>query len=223
MPGAALYFEMCHSTWNGPKLREGYDVFPFRRTTQEQYATAAHLAYARGADGVSLFNFAYYREHGARERGPFHEPPFEVIKRLRDPAWLAQQPQHWFLAPGWRAPGSKPTPVPRRIEPGQVAKFVLDLAPPKDGWKRDCRLRAQTAEPITVSHFTATLNGTALSSTDDITEPFASPYRSLLGTPETLRAWRVPASLLLAGVNRLEIRLASGSAVDIAFIDLAAE
>ena len=35
--------------------------FRLNETTPEQYETTAHLAYACGADDVSLFNFAYYR------------------------------------------------------------------------------------------------------------------------------------------------------------------
>ncbi len=221
VPKAALYFEMCHSTWNGPKLREGYDVFPFRRTTQEQFQSTAHQAYARGADGMSLFNFAYYREHGGADRGPFHEPPFEVFKRLRDPSGLAQQPQHWFLAPGWRAPGTKPTPVPRKIALGQTAKFVLDLAPPMNGWKSGGRMRLQTSEPITDQRFIVSLNGKALSPTSDITEPYPDPYPSLLGTPQTLRAWLVPATFPHDGLNQLAVMLEAGSAAEIVFIDLA--
>ncbi len=106
--GAALYVELCHSIANGSKLTPGYDTFSFRRATKEQLQTTAHLAYARGADGVSLFNFAYYREHGGPGRGPFAEPPFEVLPSLGDPGWLARQPQHFFVAEGWNNPFVRP-------------------------------------------------------------------------------------------------------------------
>jgi hypothetical protein len=221
VPDATLHFEMCHSTWNGPKLTEGYDVFPFRRATPEQLQTAAHLAYARGADGISLFNFAYYREHGGAGRGPFGEPPFHVLKGLRDAKWLAQQPQHWFLAPGWRAPGTKPTQVPRKVESGKTAKFILDLTPPTNGWKNDGRLRIQTVEPIVSARFAATFNGALLRPTDDVSEPYPNPSPSLLGTAETLRAWRVPAALLRDGANRLDVKLETDAAAEITFLDLA--
>jgi hypothetical protein len=65
--GATLYFELCHTIWKGDKVQPGYDVFPFRRATREHLHTSAHLAYASGADGISLFNFAYYRQHGQGE------------------------------------------------------------------------------------------------------------------------------------------------------------
>jgi hypothetical protein len=39
-----------------------------------------------------------------------------------------KHPQHWFIAYGWRSPGAKPLPVPRKIEVGKPAKFNFDLA-----------------------------------------------------------------------------------------------
>lgn len=220
--GAALYFELCHSTWNGPKTGAGYDVFPFRRATPRQLQTAAHLAYARGADGVSLFNFAYYREHGGPGRGPFGEPPFEVLETLREPSKLAQQPQHWFIASGWRAPGAKPPPVPVGVASGKPVKFTFDFAPPAGGWNAEARLRIQGAGPLGDAHWRAWFNGTELTSSDDRGEPFANPFDALLGRPEELRAWRVPAQLLLDGRNRAEFTLESGEPATLVFIDLAA-
>ncbi len=220
--GAALYFELCHSTWNGPKLREGYDEAPFRRATREQLHTSAHLAYARGADGMSLFNFAYYREHGGAGRGPFAEPPFDALKGLRDAKWLATQPQHWFLAPSWRAPGMKPTQVPREVTADKPMKFTLNLAAPANGWKRAGRLRVQTENAIGSGHWQARLNGKLLSPSDDVTEPFPNPYPPMLGTVETLRAWQVPATLLRDGVNQIEIQLEAATANRINYLDLSA-
>jgi hypothetical protein len=221
VPQTALYVELCHSTWNGPKLAKGYDVFPFRRTTREQLATTAHLARARGADGMSLFNFAYYREHGGPGRGPFHEPPFDVLPHLAERVWLANQPQHWFLAPGWENPFAKPAVLPRRLESGAATEFNMELAPPAGGWKTEARLRVQTLDPMPGRRLTTKLNGTALTATPDLGEPFPNPDPPLLGTPETLTAWSVPSALLRDGANRVEVTLESGEAVNLAFLDLA--
>lgn len=221
IPQTSLYVEMCHSTWNGPKLAAGYDVFAFRRTTPEQYATTAHLAYARGADGVSLFNFAYYREHGGPGRGPFNEPPFEILKHLGDREWLANQPQHWFLAPGWENPFAKPAVLPRKLDAGQTTAFVLELAPPAGGWKKEGRLRVQTLDPMKGQRLALKLNGVELMPVADVTEPFPNPYPPLLGTPETLAAWQAPVSLLRDGANRVDVTLPAGEAMSLAFLDLA--
>ncbi|MBI5684220.1 MAG: hypothetical protein HZC54_04000 [Verrucomicrobia bacterium] len=222
VPQAAVYLEMCHSIWNGRKpVGKGYDTFPFRRATPEQFYTAAHLAYARGADGVSAFNFVYYREHGGPGRGPFTEPPFHVFKHLGDREWLARQPQHWFLAPGWGNPFVKPSVLPRKMMAGKAETFTLDLAPPTGGWKRDGRLRIQGEDPLGESRWTARLNGKDLAATDDLSEPYPNPYPPMLGKPEELRAWRVPASVLKDGPNQIELTMTAGKPVRVAFMDLA--
>jgi hypothetical protein len=221
VPGAAVYDELCHTTWTGPKLGPGGDTSAFRRTTAEQYQTSAHLAYAGGGDGVSLFNFAYYREHGGAGRGPFGEPPFEVIKHLADREWLANQPQHYFLAPGWNNPFTRPAYLPRKLQPGKQTAFAFDLAPPSGGWKKDARLWVQTSEPLIGRRFEVRFNDAALVASDDVAEPFPNPYRPMLGTPETLAAWTVPATLLRAGKNRVEVALTAGDALEVAYLDLA--
>jgi hypothetical protein len=220
--GAALYFELCHTIWKGDKVAKGYDVFPFRRATREHLHTSAHLAYARGADGISFFNFVYYRQHGHGEgRGVFGEPPFEALKALRDPKALAQEPQHWFIAQGWRAPGMKPLPLPRKIESGKSAKFDFDLASPVGGWKQEGRVRIQADKPIGNDEWIATFNGEPLTATQDVSEPFPVSYPSLLGKPEELRAWTLPAKLLREGRNSFEVMLRAGEPVVVVFVDLA--
>jgi len=218
--GASLYFELCHTIWKGDKVQAGYDVFPYRRATREQLHTSAHVAYARGADGISLFNFAYYRQHGQGEgRGLFGEPPFEALKALRNPKSLANEPQHWFIASGWRSPGAKPLPVPRKIELNKPAKFTFDLAAPRG----DARVRIQADKSLAGSEWSATFNGEPLNATLDVSEPFAVPYPSMIAKPEELRAWIIPAKLLRDGRNSLEVIMKSGEPVSVLFVDLAFE
>jgi hypothetical protein len=221
--GAALYFELCHTLWKGEKVTAGYDVFPFRRATREHLHSTAHLAYARGADGISLFNFAYYRQHGQGEgRGLFGEPPFNALQALRAPELLAQQSQHWFLASGWRAPGCRPLPLPRLMQAGKPEKFQFDLAQPAGGWKVDARVRIQADKSVGDAAWNASFNGERLVLTEDVSEPFAVPYPSLLGKPEELRSWTVPARLLREGKNHLEVTAEQADKVSVLFIDLAA-
>jgi hypothetical protein len=220
--GAALYFELCHTIWKGDKVQTGYDVFPFRRATREQLHTSAHLAYARGADGISLFNFAYYRQHGQGEgRGMFGEPPFEALKALREPQTLAKAPQHWFIAYGWRSPGAKPLPVPRKIELNKPAKFNFDLAAPTGGWKGAARVRIQADKSLGNGEWAATFNGDAIAASADVSEPFAVPYPSMIAKPEELRAWTIPTKLLREGKNSLEVTQKNGEPVSVLFVDLA--
>lgn len=220
VPTASLHVELCHSLWNGPKGGQGYDSFPFRRATVEQMQTTAHLGYARGADGVALFNFAYYRQHGSEGRGEFSEPPFDRVKSLGDPAGLAKRPQHFFLAPGWKNPFSEEVVLPRTIEPGKPAEFALDLAQPAEGWKRAGRMRLQIDGDHGDRQWSVSFNSRRLESAIDVSEPYPNSSPTMLGKPEALRAWSVPAALIKDGVNRVEITLDKGESASAVFLDL---
>ena len=228
-PGAAFYVEMCHCTQIAPLpfIASGYDNFGFRRTTPNQYYTTAHLAYARGLQGVSTFNFVYYREHGVGERGPFHEPPFEIHRGCADAAFVARQPQHYFIGHTWQQPAKGRFPLNdtgnfRQFKPGEPASFQLDMAPPADGWQEDGRLRIQSPENLGASRWHAAFNGVELAETPDRSEPYRNPYSPLLGTPEQHRAWIVPAGLCKDGINAIEITLLSGDRPEpIVFLDVA--
>jgi hypothetical protein len=219
VPQAGVYAEMCHSIWNG--RGGGYDTFPFRRATREQIQTAAHLACSRGADGVSLFNFVYYREHGGPGRGPFCEPPFDMLKHLGDAPWLARQPQHYFLAAGWRSPFFQGSGLPRDVGQGKTIQFTLDAAPPVGGWRQGGRLRLQAESDLEGSDWSAQLNGVDLPQTADVSEPYPNPYPTMLGDAKNTRAWSVPRGVLRDGINRIDVKLSAGSKTRLEYVDLA--
>ena len=222
LPDVSVYLEMCHCTRerNVSTNESSYDSFLFRRTTPTQYFTAAHLAYSRELEGVSTFNFVYYREHGVGERGPFNEPPFQVFQHLGDPAWLARQPQHYILSDAYVGG----PPLPRTLTTGQSADFRLDMAPPEGGWKKGGRLRIQAEADLSDSRWEAFLNGVKIEETYDRSEPYDNPYPPLLGTVGHHRAWIVPSSTLKDGMNVVKVTMTAGSsAAKLVFLDLALE
>ena len=224
VPDAALYLEMTHMVSAGPRVSgERYGSAQYRRTTDEQFYTTAHLAYARGIDGASIFNFAYYRQFGEPGRGPFNEPPFHVLNHLNDPSWLARQPQHYFTGNIWYAASLPTHRIPHRMVPGQWAVFTMDMAPPEGGWQDDGRFRIQAEAPLGNSKWLMKFNGVDLKPTTDTSEPYPSPHPPMLGTPEELRAWTVPVGLLKDGNNKVEIGMVDGEPTRIIFIDLAVE
>ena len=114
---------MTHTTITG-KATAGSGTQPYRRTTDEQFYTTAHLAYTSGAAGVSLFNFAYYRHHKMPELGPFNEPPFHVLPKLSQPDWLARQPQWYFLSAGPSKPPAH-AQLPVVVKSARTVTFTL--------------------------------------------------------------------------------------------------
>ena len=218
VPDAAVYVEMTHCTTTGPS-RGGYDSFSFRRTTDPQFHTAAHLAYRRGAHGVSLFNFVYYREHGTPGRGPFGEPPFGVLKRLGQPQWLAKQPQWYVLAKAWNVPAVPGRRLPRAFRTGQGHTFTLDMAP-TEHQRKDGLLRLMTQNDSRRCRWTAQLNGQSLAPTPFVARPLDHPHRAALGQPSQYACFRCPRALIRDGLNKLALALGEGGPATIQYIDL---
>ena len=222
VPTASVYLELTFVSQRYPKpsgpRTSRNEVY--RKMTAEQFCTAAHLAYARGGAGVSAFNFIYYRSFV--EAGSPSEPPFHVLGRLRDPDWLAQQPQHYFTrkhgSPDWPALMRSRGRELKRDAPMQI---ILDMAPPTGGWTAGGRLRVQADVPFDARHLALRLNGVGLAPTPDVSEPYATPWSDGRAQPEALRAWTVPAKLLKDGNNTIQIRLAQGEPVLLSFVDVA--
>ncbi|MFI4911815.1 MAG: hypothetical protein ACIAQZ_09140 [Sedimentisphaeraceae bacterium JB056] len=216
IPDYPVYLEMCHTTYVGKSVAKGYDSFTFRRTTPEQYYTAAHLAYSRGAAGISAFNFVYYREHGNGERGPFSEPPFFIFEHIGDPDWVAQQPQDYVLAKNWLR-----KKLLKFDKSGDSQNFKMDMAPTRGGWKTDGKLRMQAVNDLLDSVFTAKANGIILKPAGDVSEPYPNPYSPLLGDESVHRGWIVPKEILEDGVNEFEIIMKTGGKTTVDYINLA--
>lgn len=225
IPSVPVYLEMTHCilTVEHQLPGGGYDDFTFKRTTEEQFYTTAHLAYSGGAKGVSLFNFPYYREHGTLGRGPFNEPPFHIIENLGDPDFVARQSQHYILSALWNSPVLDNRPLPKTISAGQTAGFNIRMAAPADGWQLDAKLRIQAKTSIRDNTWQVKFNGHTLNEYFDVSEPYYNPYTAALGEPEQYRAWTVPKGFLTNGSNLIEVKMISGQSAEIMFIDVAAE
>ena len=223
VPEAAVYLEttfVCqrYGKPTGPRVSSN-DVY--RKMTAKQLSTAAHLAYARGATGVSAFNFIYYRSLADPQSRC--EPPLDVLARIRDPDWVARQPQHYFTTrsgdPAWPALMRTDSQALRIDRP---VKITLDMAPPVGGWRTGARLRVQSKASFGNRQLAVRFNGTPLEAMPDVSEPYPNPYPDGLGSPETLRAWTVPKDLLRDGANTLDIAMSQGEPLVLSFADLAA-
>ena len=223
IPSTPAYLEMTGCILTVDQLPgSGYDDFTYKRTTDEQFYTTAHLAYANGAQGVSLFNFPYYREHGSPGRGPFNEPPFHIIDNLDDPVFLAQQSQHYILAGIWNSPRLSNRQLPKTFTAGKTETFTMAMAAPVEGWQHQARLRIEARESISGCTWQVKFNGQVLNENSDVSEPYYNPYTAALGDSEQYRAWSVPKEYLVSGSNTIEVAMFSGDAAEIMFMDVAA-
>lgn len=222
VPNASVYLEMTPVvSFNGDTKNRAH-----RRTTPEVFWTTANLAYQHGADGLSLFNFQYFREYhdpgmGDQDR-PYTEPPFELLKQLRDPGFVARQPQHYFVGSMYRTDPRRAYPLPRKMKAGVSAKFMMDLAPPTGGWKVAGKLRLQADSPLSADdEWTATINGTEVLATSDVSETYPSVYTQMHGKPDEWRAWSVPAAVLRNGMNEIVLHCKRGAPTELIGLDLA--
>ena len=221
----ALYAEVQYVTATAQKIPDPKSknlITGNRRTTQEQFNTAAHQAYAQGADGVSAFNFQYYRGtyNPTDVYGESAEPPYDVFRRLGDRAWLSRQPQDYVIGLGQGHPKKLERPFQDGVAPGKAVAQTLFLAPPAGGWQSAGRLRIQARASLAESRWSATINGVALVPTADVSEPYAAPYAVGLGKPEDYRAWSVPVAILKEGPNRIELTLEAGKPTQVTYLDL---
>lgn len=200
LPDAAIYVEMCHTTLTGKVVnRKGGDNFTFLRTTDQQYYTAAHMAYEQGADGVSLFNFVYTREHGSNTavRGPWSEPPFHILPHLKDPAWLARQSQWYVLANTWHV-----KPFPARSEPTEPLVCRLDMAPGGTHVENGV-LRLLSKGIENTGKWTVLLNGEILQEVPTVAKPLPHPHDANLNLSGTYWCFALPRSIVRRGANHL--------------------
>ena len=219
VPGATVYLEMTQSAWNGPSIPGVYDSMQFLRTTDQQFYTGAHLAYARGADGVSLFNFVYYREEGTPGRGPFNEPPFHVLKHLGDRSWVQHQPQWYLLSTGWsNATLLGEQPLPKTFHPGEPHIFMLNLAPSDRDKKGLFRLRA--LRDASGCAWTVKLNGTQLDPTDYVAKPIDHPYNAFLGNAGEYACFSCPPGIARDGFNQITVSMDQGDPLTVSYLDL---
>lgn len=219
VPHAAIYHEMTHTS--GALFFLGkdqpYGTASFPRTSDHQFYTAAHMAYSRGADGISFFNFVYYRDHGTSAIAPISEPPFHVLKHVREPQWLSRQSQYYWLG---RCAFMRQ--MPRSFNESARETFTLDMAPPLNGWASNGRLRIHTKDPIPKHAVIDVLfNGKPLKISSDITAFYDNPYDIMLSDSERRMTWIVPFNYVKNGLNELKMTLSGTENLVVEYLDLA--
>ncbi len=214
-PDARIYAELTHCTQRWRFGYAGYDAHMWRRSTKEILENSATVAYARGADGVSFFNFAYYRGHGEYQdlKGPFNEPPFELIPTLADKDALRGIPGYFYLDGGHAAFNDKE----------KKRSYEMDILPANGNAAATLRVQVlgkkekelserEPPEAIDRGKWRVVLNGKALEfkGLADKNYPFPTPYKAGFGHAQQYLCFDVPTGLLKNGKNTLVLEKKSG-------------
>jgi len=198
---ASLYGEMHFVTQPG-EAPGAYWVNINRLTPAPQYRSTALSFLERGADGVSLFNFAYSRDHSFNEPRrsyfPGVEPPFEVIPSLVSTEALRQASQLVVVTPDF---GSLPKPLKGqhsgvfRVYVGQVFDDAFVGAV----------LRIEAGTYLSHRPFEAEINGQAARSIVLSGELFPPISLEALAHPQKLLHFAFDPTWLHGGYNEITI------------------
>jgi len=216
----SIYLEMTHCTMTG-KATNGSGTQPFLRTTDEQFYTTTRMAHEQGATGVSLFNFPYYRYHVTEDIGPFHEPPFHILAKLKDRDILSQQVPSYFLSSGRkdRILGERTLPVIMNRREDYVFEMPVSqtMKVASNGI-----LRLRSDEVISDRELEVLCSETVLKEIEFIKKPLPHPYdETWLGTAEDTRCFAFPNESLDGGATvPITIRVLAGIRVRLIYLDL---
>ncbi|OAM88757.1 hypothetical protein OH491_11785 [Termitidicoccus mucosus] len=209
-PDAKIYLELTHTTQTWKFGASGYDGHCWRRSTREMFINTARQAYARGADGVSFFNFVYYRNHGAppKERGPFDEPPFDYLPALTDKDKISRADGYFYLK-------AEHELFPK---PGYKREYKMNIVPAAGNGAATLRIQMLTDRESRSSEldkpdtpdrgaWAVTLNGKPLAAAKSLATayPFPTPFKAGFGHPQQYLSFAIPAGLLKDGDNIITI------------------
>ena len=178
-----------------------------RRTTRSQMISGAHAAYARGADGVYLFNMPYYRGGDGPDPERRVDPPFDAMQCLGEPSCVARAAApHYFLARQFELDyqeldGSYPLPaeVPGA---GEALAIALFTPAPAGGFPETMRLDVEL-ESRPTGDLVASLGGRRLEAASPAPPRRATGHRCAIAEPERRLTFIVPGGSITDGRNEL--------------------
>jgi hypothetical protein len=145
-------------------------------TRGEKRATAA-LHYARGADGIYLFNYFVALDAGI-------DTDTEVLKELLDPALLERKDKVYSLAPAWfPVPGvSLTSQLPLTLRKAQLETVMLDVQEPVT--PKHVILRVECREDMQPADIRVMFNGREVEGGHTPSSPQIFPEKAVRQLPE---------------------------------------
>jgi hypothetical protein len=189
-----------------------------RKMTAEMIRTTAETFLSRGADGISLFNFVYYRDYsfGTVNKPDKFEPPFAALHNIADRKTLADEPKHYVLAQqNWfyqkQFPLDLANPGPRR--PQATIHISADFTDPevRKLFLETAVLRLQFQDKIQDAAVLVLRLGRLLTPCHVEGELFPTPY--IEGVPKdhsNTLDYELPLELLEKGRNTFTLWLDRG-------------
>ena len=222
-PDATLFGELTQCMTRGKTVE--LSVEQTRKSTPEVLHALAHSFLERGADGISFFNFTYYRDYsfGNLAKLDRFEPPYQALRGIADRDFLSRQEKHYYLGANtfWRSTDSQ---LPAELTVDKAVRLKLHVAdafPDTTFSRAVLRLMSEDSE-IESRRISARCHGQQLEPTVHEGGLYATLYRE--GIPQTHARYKdyvVPLGNVTKGWNEFEFRLADGDGVTLARLELA--
>ena len=229
LPSTAIYAELTQCAGTPQVIELSTEVA--RKSTTEHLRSTAYSFLDRGADGISFFNFVYYRDYsfGDPKKLDKTEPNFAALKDIRNMDKLAEEEKHYYVNENNGCFGDPLIgELPVTFSVGKTVELKIHVA--DDFSRQDIRdrfgaslLRIQGKEASLVnSTIESRLDDTLLEETIHEGELFPQPYKG--GIPDTHDNYKdfvVPVHKLKRGWNVFAFRLTEGDDIVLDRMELA--
>jgi hypothetical protein len=184
---AKVYGEMNYVTYQNSKV----STFARRYTTFPIYRASALALLARGADGISLFNYDYVPSK-------LRLPMAEGLKGITDIEQLKAWPKDYVLYPGFGTFPAKDEKTAALVIPDDTSKTTFEKA----------LLRVETAKGCSDLTIAAWLNGKPLPEVEHESAELFPPLAQNEGyaTRDRVRFFAVPLDYLIPGTNTIKMK-----------------
>jgi hypothetical protein len=227
LPHTRIFGELTQTSGVVKRLELGLETT--RKCTPELLRSTAQTFLARGADGVGVFNFNYYRDYsfGTAKHQDRTEPPFTALHGIADPARLEIEPHHYVLSrQSWFHQGQ----LPLRLDGVSARHPQAALAIGQDYTRPENRARySETAvlrllleKPAAGVEVLARLKGRVLKPCHVEGELFPHTYKDGVPPDHTRYLdYEVPLPLLEKGDNRFTLTVLQGKNVVLERLEVA--
>jgi len=222
-PDARLFGELTQCMTAGKRIE--LSVEQTRKSTPEILHALAHSFLERGADGISFFNFTYYRDYsfGHPDKKDRFDPPFDALRNITDLEFLARQEKHYYIGANdfWRSTGAQLPSELASEKPVRLRVHIADNAPSATFTRGILRLISADSD-IESRSISVFARGQRLEETVHKGELFPTVY--LEGIPQSHAPYKdfvAPLDMIEKGWNSFEIRLGHGETVTLDRMELA--
>jgi len=227
LPGARIFGEITQCSSMVQSIELGLEYC--RKCTPEIVRSTAEAFLAQGADGISLFNFVYYRDYsfGVVEKPDKFEPPFASLRGLADRRKLADEPKHYVLARQrcfhqGQLPLDLSNPGSRHLQLELLVGQDFTDPSAREPFHGTAVLRLQFEGPADGLEVTVRRSGRLLKPCRVDGELFPTPYIEGVPTDHAYALdYELPLELLGMGPNRFTLRLHKGDAAVVTRLEVA--